>query len=897
MTTGRDAVRRALAGAAAVAIGLALAVGATSAPALADAPVDFGSSDIVDTAGVLGADTAAVQSAIDKLQADTGQALLVAYVNTFENPSDREAWVQEVRESNQLGASNIVLAVAVDDRLYQLSFSDESPLQADSEQIAEEFILPSLAQDDWAGAAIGATDGIRAASNGELSGGGTGAGTGDNGAGQSDSGGGTVLLWGFLAVGVIALAIVLVTIIRRRRRAAFAKAKARQDRAALEQRAGSLLVQLDDALKTSEQEVGFAAAEFGDEAVKPFTDALASANASARQAFAVKQKLDDAFPEGDAERAAMTAEITSLAEQAIAALDARSDEFDALRALDDNAVAVLKTVTTDAEKLNDRLAAAEAHIAELHTRFEGETMSTLSGNAAQARQLLAFATETAGAAAATLSAPPTEAGHRPSVAVPVRAAQQSIGQAGQLLDAVDGVAQSLEDATAAVAKEIADVESDIAEARQTAVTERLGDAALAAPIAAAEQVLATARQSSGGRSDPLALVRRLQGVEAELDAALAPSREEKVQRERAVALLGRAQATAQAQIQAASDYIATRRGAVGSDARQRISEAQRLFELVAGDGPRRPRAGSRSGPAGPRAGGQRHPDRQERRLGLPRRRSVGRRRPRRSLDRRRRPHRSHHRRHPRRSPHRRWGWGRQLRKHLRRRWRRRRVRRRRFRRRVRRWGRLRRRRIRRQVLAEASGSRGTAHRHIRQRRTSVNQQYERGNTMAKQSIIGRITQLAKANINALLDQAEDPQKMLDQMVRDYTASIGEAESAVAQTIGNLRMLEEDHREDVTAAEDWGRKALAASRKADELRGAGNATRCRQVRRSRPRGARPPAAVRERGEGGRADDRLADRGRRPAEGRPRARCARSSTSSRPSATSSSPDRRRSRRSRR
>ncbi|THG32502.1 PspA/IM30 family protein [Glaciibacter flavus] len=95
--------------------------------------------------------------------------------------------------------------------------------------------------------------------------------------------------------------------------------------------------------------------------------------------------------------------------------------------------------------------------------------------------------------------------------------------------------------------------------------------------------------------------------------------------------------------------------------------------------------------------------------------------------------------------------------------------------------------------------------------------------MAKQSIIGRITQLARANINALLDQAEDPQKMLDQMVRDYTASIGEAESAVAQTIGNLRMLEDDHKEDVTAAADWGRKALAASQKGDELRASGNAT--------------------------------------------------------------------------
>ncbi|WP_166870378.1 MULTISPECIES: PspA/IM30 family protein [unclassified Salinibacterium] len=95
--------------------------------------------------------------------------------------------------------------------------------------------------------------------------------------------------------------------------------------------------------------------------------------------------------------------------------------------------------------------------------------------------------------------------------------------------------------------------------------------------------------------------------------------------------------------------------------------------------------------------------------------------------------------------------------------------------------------------------------------------------MAKQSILGRISQLVRANINSLIDQAEDPQLMLDQLVRDFTNSIAEAESAVAQTIGNLRLLEQDHREDVEAAADWGRKALAASAKADELRSAGNTT--------------------------------------------------------------------------
>jgi len=95
--------------------------------------------------------------------------------------------------------------------------------------------------------------------------------------------------------------------------------------------------------------------------------------------------------------------------------------------------------------------------------------------------------------------------------------------------------------------------------------------------------------------------------------------------------------------------------------------------------------------------------------------------------------------------------------------------------------------------------------------------------MAKQSILGRISQLLKANINALIDQAEDPQLLLDQLVRDYTNSIAEAESAVAQTIGNLRLMEQDHAEDIDAAADWGRKALAASSKADELRAGGNST--------------------------------------------------------------------------
>ncbi len=90
--------------------------------------------------------------------------------------------------------------------------------------------------------------------------------------------------------------------------------------------------------------------------------------------------------------------------------------------------------------------------------------------------------------------------------------------------------------------------------------------------------------------------------------------------------------------------------------------------------------------------------------------------------------------------------------------------------------------------------------------------------MSQQSILGRIAQLTRANINALIDSAEDPERMLDQMIRDYTNNIADAEDAVAQTIGNLRMMEADAREATETATEWGAKASAAATKAQDLRG-------------------------------------------------------------------------------
>ena len=93
--------------------------------------------------------------------------------------------------------------------------------------------------------------------------------------------------------------------------------------------------------------------------------------------------------------------------------------------------------------------------------------------------------------------------------------------------------------------------------------------------------------------------------------------------------------------------------------------------------------------------------------------------------------------------------------------------------------------------------------------------------MAKNSIFSRMFKIGKSNANAALDALEDPQKMLDQSVRDYTNNIAEAEAAVAQTIGNLRMQEDDYKKALQEAEQWGGKALAASNKAEEFVAAGD----------------------------------------------------------------------------
>ena len=93
--------------------------------------------------------------------------------------------------------------------------------------------------------------------------------------------------------------------------------------------------------------------------------------------------------------------------------------------------------------------------------------------------------------------------------------------------------------------------------------------------------------------------------------------------------------------------------------------------------------------------------------------------------------------------------------------------------------------------------------------------------MSKANILNRVSMLAKANIHAMLDKAENPQKMLDQMVRDYTNNIHEAEKAVAQTIGQMRMQQDDLNKAHQDSKTWAEKAIAASNAAEKSRANGD----------------------------------------------------------------------------
>lgn len=76
-------------------------------------------------------------------------------------------------------------------------------------------------------------------------------------------------------------------------------------------------------------------------------------------------------------------------------------------------------------------------------------------------------------------------------------------------------------------------------------------------------------------------------------------------------------------------------------------------------------------------------------------------------------------------------------------------------------------------------------------------------------IFGRLADIVKANINDLLDRAEDPEKMIKQMVIEMEEAVNKATLAVGQAIANEKSLERQYNRQNAQMEEWQSKAVQA----------------------------------------------------------------------------------------
>ena len=78
-------------------------------------------------------------------------------------------------------------------------------------------------------------------------------------------------------------------------------------------------------------------------------------------------------------------------------------------------------------------------------------------------------------------------------------------------------------------------------------------------------------------------------------------------------------------------------------------------------------------------------------------------------------------------------------------------------------------------------------------------------------ILERIRTVLKSNINALISKAEDPEKMLNQLIIDMNEQLLEAKKQVAMSIADEKKLERQMLENKSQSEDWEKKAMLAVR--------------------------------------------------------------------------------------
>src|SRR3954470_3669647 len=85
------------------------------------------------------------------------------------------------------------------------------------------------------------------------------------------------------------------------------------------------------------------------------------------------------------------------------------------------------------------------------------------------------------------------------------------------------------------------------------------------------------------------------------------------------------------------------------------------------------------------------------------------------------------------------------------------------------------------------------------------------------SLMERVSTLLRANLNDLIDKAEDPSKMIKQVILDMENQLLQVKTQVAISIADQHMLEKKQKESALQTIGWMRKAeLAIDRGQDDL---------------------------------------------------------------------------------
>ncbi|MGS2809706.1 TPM domain-containing protein [Nocardia sp. MW-W600-9] len=534
------------------------------APSASAEPPSRMGPQVVDAAEVLsGADEDRVLEAVDRLYREHQVKLWVIYVRNFAGMAPRE-WAARTTELSGFSDRDLLLAVAVDDRGYWLDgILPDGVSDGELDALLAGTVEPDLRERKWAQAGVDTADGIGSAMRG------------------------AGVPWGWL-VGIGLVVVVgaggLILFSRKRRRdrdraelstareldPADSGALAKLSLPTLHALSRERLVEIDDAVRTSTEELALATSEFGETAVTPFRTALNAARAATAKAFTIRQQLDDAVPETPDQQRAMLVDLLSTAGKADRELDAQVTDFDAMRDLLIDAPARLDGLTRDIVDLTARTPASEAELARLNSAYPASVLAPIHDNVRMAAERMTFAEQNIDTARAALTRP---VGQQGGAVAAIRAAEGAIGQARTLLDAVDRAATNIQQARDGLPAALDELRADLAAA--AALTE-YGGPDLATAAGTATSTLNTA--ATGAESDPLGAFHNAVTADAELDRAIAAATDRKLAVEDLRRRLDRTLTDAAARIDAASSFITTRRGGVDAEARTRLSEAQRHLD-------------------------------------------------------------------------------------------------------------------------------------------------------------------------------------------------------------------------------------------------------------------------------------------------------------------------------